>query len=368
MRHIEKQQERFQISIPTPHNKLFKDGIRHPLLYLWDAWSYVESDVIHLYCLALSRLKLDGTPLLPKERNDYPFHVRHFTSRDEGKTWKDEGCFLSPETWSKESNHYTVWSGSIEALSNGEKLTAFTALERMYPNHDFLQNIALAISNDGFTIDQIIDMNMSSPFRDWEEITKKGYYFDSRDKLGSNEGEEGGPILSWRDPFIFINNDGKINLFWGAKESPTKSALVRAELEEDKNGYKMTKLFPPKTVPGGEGFTQLELPKVLYDEERKLYYLMISTCNRLYEGQSDQEVDKRVRIYVSDSLDGEWEVLNDNIFGGKNLFGPTVLKTDFKNNQLLCIAPYTEAVENDLCLTFSSVFTIQLDTLKVEFL
>lgn len=354
--------------IPPPYHHNFENGIRHPLLHLWDAWSYVEADIMHLYCLAISRLKPDGTQLQPMERNDFPFHIRHFTSENAGSSWKDEGCFLKPEAWSKKFNSYTIWSGSIEVLPDGRKLVAFTALEKVDSNHRFLQNIVLAVSDDGYVIDQVADIALSSPRRDWEKITKKGYYLDVPEKLGSNTGEGGGPILAWRDPFVFLDNNEKINLFWGAKVSPTASALVRAKLKKDGPFYKITKLFPPVTVPDGNEFTQLELPKVLHDKEKELYYLIISSCNRLYEGQSDEEVDKGVRVYKSHSIDGPWKALGGKILGSENLFGPTVLKTDFKNNRLLCIAPYTDAAENNLSLTFSPVFYVYLDTLKVEFL
>ncbi|MDY7395901.1 hypothetical protein UMM65_11650 [Aureibaculum sp. 2210JD6-5] len=353
--------------IPPPYNRKFENGIRHPLLYLWDAWSYVEGDMIHLYCLAISRFKPDGTLLQPMERNGFPFHIRHFTSDDSGRNWKDEGCFLKSELWSKKLNCNTVWSGSIEPLADGRKLVAFTGLESVDSSRNFLQNIVLGVTNNGYNIDQVSDIALSSPLRDWKEITKKGYYLDVPEKLGNNKGEDGGPILAWRDPFIFVDKDEKINLFWGGKISPKKSALVRAELKKDQEFYRIEKLFPPVTVPDGNEFTQLELPKVLYDKEEDLYYLVISTCNRLYEGQFDDEVDKGVRLYKSDSIDGPWTILGEKILGSENLFGPTVLKTDFENNRLLCIAPYTDAAEDNLSLTFSPVFYISLDNLNVEF-
>lgn len=368
MRKTSVNQEDKLLQIPPPYSHEFNNGIRHPLLYLWDAWSYIETDIIHLYCLALSRLKSDGTPLQPIERNDFPFHIRHFTSDNKGESWKDQGCFFKPELCSKKLNCYSIWSGSVEALSDGNKLIAITALEKFDSEHNFIQNIVLATSRDGYIIDQVADIALSSPTRDWNEITEKGYYLDVPEKLGSNAGEGGGPILSWRDPFIFLDIDKNINLFWGGKISPTKSALVRAELKKDGALYKIDKLFPPVTVPDGNEFTQLELPKVLFDKEKGLYYLVISSCNRLYEGQLDEEVDKGVRIYKSVSIDGPWESLGGKILGSENLFGPTVLKADFKNNRLLCIAPYTDAADSDLSLTFSPVFYIYLDTLRVEFL
>ena len=120
-----------ELPIPPPYNHKFNNGIRHPLLHLWDSWSYMDADIMHLYCLAVSRLKPDGTPLRPMERNDFPFHIRHFTSDNVGKSWKDEGCFLKRDALSKNFNFYTIWSGSVDVLPDGRKLVAFTALENV---------------------------------------------------------------------------------------------------------------------------------------------------------------------------------------------------------------------------------------------
>lgn len=354
------------MDIPSPHAYDFENGINHPLLYLWDAWSYIENDTIHLYCLAVSRIKPDGTPLQPIERNEFPFHIRHFTSNNNGLSWKDEGCFLNIDRCASQFECHNIWSGSISNVSTGEKLFAFTSLEQVDDKHQFLQNIALASSKDGYEVDEILNFDLSSPRKDWEYITNKGYYLGKPDLLGSNDGDENGPIMAWRDPFIFLDKNANINLFWGGKVSATRSALVRAEL--DKGTYLISKLHEPTIVPDGNEFTQLELPKVVHDEEGGLFYLMISTCNRMYEGQSDDEVDKGVRMYKSESLDGPWISLGKKILGSEHLFGPTVLRTDFQNNRLLCIAPYTDAAEEKLSLTFSSVFYLYLDDLRVEFL
>lgn len=356
-----------KINIPTAHKTKFENGIQHPTLHLWDAWSYIENNTVHLYCLAVSRIKQDGTALKPSERNDFPFHIRHFTSENNGTSWKDEGCFLNLKTIRQKHDYHSVWSGSVKPLANGKKLVAFTGLEKIDSNHKFLQNITLAISKDGYTIDQIENVTLSSPSRDWKEITNTGYYLNALN-LGGNEGEVNGPILAWRDPFIFIDGAGKINLFWGGKVAPRKSALVRAIITESNEGYKISKLFPPTTVPDEEDFTQLELPKIVYDKERNLYYLIISTCNRLYEKQPDSEVDKGVRLYKSESIEGPWESLGDKILNSEHLFGLSILKTDFENNRLLCISPYTDAANDTLSLTFAPVFYVYLDTLRVEFL
>lgn len=353
---------------PAPFDLEFKNGIKHPDLYLWDAWSYAEGEDIHLYCLAVPRIKEDGSIMDPSERNNFPFHIRHFSSNCEGKNWKDEGCFLSPNDWPENEKYYTVWSGSIEPLSGGNKLAAFTTLEKSSANHMFIQNIGLALSRNGVEIDTYVDMTLSSALRDWEQIRTSGYYLDISENIGSNDGEEGGPILAWRDPFIFVHDNDSVSLFWAGKISPTKSALVRTSLVKEEDGFRINKLYPPVTVPDSNEFTQLELPKVYFNKKADLYYLIISTCNRLYEGQSDKEVDKSVRIYSSSSINGPWKSLGNKILASENLFGLTVLKTDFENDRLLCIAPYTDAADIDKRLTFSNPFYIYLDPLKVVFI
>lgn len=352
--------------IPYAYEKKFVNGIRHPYLFLWDSWSYVEDNFIHLYCLAISRLKPNGDELKPSERNDFPFHIRHFTSTDEGLSWRDEGCFLSPDDVSK-LNFRTIWSGSVSLMPDGKKLVAYTGLEHLDSDHSYRQNIAIAISNDGYATSHIMNEPLSSPLRDWNNIIDKGYYLDTVDNLGSNVGENDGPIMSWRDPFIFYDKDEKLNLFWAAKLGPRVGAMARATLKSDGKNFVIEELHPSVTVPDFNEFTQLEVPKVLFDEDNERYYLVISSCNRLYENQPDSEISKEVRLYTSNDINGPWESLGDTILGEQHLFGLTVLKTDFKNKRLLCIAPYTELAEDNLMLTFPPVFYIYLDPLRVEF-
>jgi len=353
--------------IPDAYGEMFANGIRHPKLYLWDAWSYVEDNIIHLYSLAVSRLKPDGSVLHPNDRNDFPFHIRHFTSSDDGISWKDQGCFLNIDDTSK-LNFRTIWSGSVELMPNGQKLVAFTGLEKLDDNHRFRQNIALGISEDGFEVNTIQNQSISSPIRDWKSITDKGYYLDVADNLGSDLGEKDGPIMSWRDPFIFYDKQHKLNLFWAAKTSPRTGTMARATLKPNGTFFEIEVLHPPIAVPDIDDFTQLEVPKIVYDDLKGRYYLIIASCNRLYESQPDSEISKEVRAYTSKHIDGPWETLGDKILGKEHLFGITILKSDFKNNRLLCIAPYTEAASDDVMLTFAPPFYLYLDALRVEFI
>lgn len=356
--------------IPEAYNLPFTGGIIHPELFLWDAWSYHENSILHLYCLAVSRSKKDGTPLNPAERNSYPFHMRHFSSGDKGKTWKDEGGFLKARPGQGKHDSRTIWSGSVELLPDGKKLVAYTGLWEVDKDRCFLQNIALAISNDGSTINLIGDEAVSSPVRDWDKIRAKGYYLDAPERMGHKDGENGGPIMAWRDPFVFIDNEQRIHLFWAAKTDSHKSAMAHALLQNDGDLYQIAELFPPTTLPDGEKFTQLELPKILHDRNKEIYYLIVSTCNRIYEGQSDDEVDKSVRLYKSSSINGPWEpwgIKGSIVLREENLFGLTVLETDFKNDRLLCMAPYTDAAPDELSLTFAKAFYINLNPVDVLF-
>ncbi len=353
--------------IPPPYPDLFKNGIVHPQLYLWDSWSFVEDGTVHLYCLALSRVKPDGMPLESVDRNKYPFHIRHFTSVDFGKNWRDEGRFLSALDWNDQSEAYTVWSGGIERLSDGRKLAAFTALTKTDVEHPFIQHIGLVISSDGFELDSDIKTAISSPVSDRKEILDKGYYLGPEAELGTQEGEEGGPILAWRDPFVFVHEDDSVSLLWAAKINALRGAIARATLKKVGNSYELAELMPAVAMPDMESFTQLECPKVVYDKLSKTYYLLISVCNRLDERQPESEVDKGINIYKSNSIDGPWESCGPRVLGDRNLFGLTVLQTDFENDRLLCVAPYTEVAGSVKALTFAPVFYIYLNPLRVVY-
>ena len=186
--------------------------------------------------------------------------------------------------------------------------------------------------------------------------------------LGNDEGEEGGPILAWRDPFVFVHEDESVSLLWAAKISALRGAVARAKLKKVGDSYELDELMPAVAMPDKETFTQLECPKVVFDKDSQTYYLLISVCNRIDESQPESEVGKGINVYKSKSIDGPWESCGPRILGDRNLFGPTVLKTDFENDRLLCIAPYTEVAGPIKALTFAPVFYIYLNPLRVDYL
>lgn len=349
--------------LPAAHPEVFVGGINHPTLYLWDAWSYRDEGGLHLYCLAVSRTDAAGRRFDPATRNERAFHVRHFVSTDNGTSWIDAGVFQEPRSGSGLFDSRTIWSGSIAPLNNGDKLVAYTGIRESAPETPFRQSIGLAMSRDGSKADRCYDAPISCSDRDWQAITDRGYYLSDKSDLGSRDGENGGPILAWRDPFVFIEGD-TIHLFWGAKTGSHRSAMAHATIARTETGFALTELFEPVTVPDGHEFTQLELPKILHDGVGGRYYLIISTCNRRYEGQTDAEVDKRVRLYSSTSLNGPWAPnrANDSTIldADSNLFGMTVLDADFETGRLFCLSPYTDAADDRLGLTISETFTVDL--------
>jgi hypothetical protein len=353
--------------LPPPVPQPFHGAISHPDLYLWDAWSYAEAGTLHLYCLAVERNRYDGTPLPPNERNNAPFHIRHFASPDHGESWSDEGCLLATRSGQGLADSRTVWSGSMTPLPDGQKLLAYTGLYERDVDHCFAQALMLALT-DGYAVTDRPEAPLLCPLRDRELIVAAGYYLAALDDIGNREGEGGGPVMAWRDPFAFIDDQNRIHLFWSAKTAPCEGALGHALLRREGNDFRLDSLLPPTLLPDGERFTQFELPKVYHDAPNGQFYLLASTCNRTDERQRDEEVDKRLRLYRSDSLDGPWLPWSPqgSVLPGLDcLFGMTVLKADFDRRSLLCMAPYTDAAGPDLGLTFSPSFRIYLDSVKV---
>lgn len=358
------------ITIPQPFSQPFVNGIRHPDLYLWDAWSFVDSgNTIHLYSLAVSRTKPDGAPLLPADRNGFPFHIRHFTSDDDGLTWTDQGSLMTRRDDPVMPDALTIWSGSIEPLPDGKVLLAYTGLYDAGAAHCFCQNLMLALT-DGSRIISRASEPILCPRRDWDMIIRAGYYLAQRENLGHKDGEDGGPIMGWRDPFIFIDPDGLINLFWSAKVSPKEGAMGHATLRRDGDDFQLVQLHPPISLPDGPKFTQFELPKIYWNSAIKSYILIASTCSRQHENQPDAEVQKVMRAYRSASLRGPWQIFagKDSALEGLDLlFGMTVLKTEHQGGQLLCIAPFTDCVDPEIRLTFAPRFHLDLDSLESTF-
>jgi hypothetical protein len=350
------------VDIPPPSKILFRHGVDHPDLWLWDAWTVEDGDTLTLFTLALARQNAKGEPVTPADRNDYPFHVRRFASQDGGASWRDKGAFLSPGPAAGGVMAHNVWSGSA-IMSEGRMLFGFTGVRKPAPGRSFLQSICLLpVLPDGAAPTPADTIVISDPEADYQEITDAGYYLGPREILGDDRGEQGGPILAWRDPFLFARADGSIDAFWAAKTSPTSPAVAHARLTRRGGGFRC-KLLTPISLPDGADFTQAEVPKVYRDPEGAGYLLLISTCNRLREDQPDTEVSKEMRLYRAVRPEGPWRPYRGDesiIPGITHLFGGAFSTFERSANTATLIAPYTEMSAARKQLTFAPPVTIDL--------
>jgi hypothetical protein len=341
------------VPIPPATDIIFKGGIKHPDLWLWDSWTRKAGSKHYLYCLALSRTTINGEKIAPHQRNAYPFHVRQFTSSNGGQSWRDEGAFFTPSTAANSNSDANIWSGSVEQHLSGVLLFAFTGIKKLNADRPFLQSICLAQPGGQAVPDIHI---ISDPEKDYDLIRDSGYYLGPRDQLGDRNGEEGGPILAWRDPYIFIDASGKTHLFWSAKSDPQTPVIAHASITKVGGKWQLEKLHPPICLPDGHDYTQAEVPKLYQDKKRDCYYLLVSSCDRLCEGQADDSISKQLRLYKSLTIEGPWHSYcqqGSRLSGLEGLFGGSILDADFESGDALIIAPYTEMAAPDFQLTFA---------------
>ncbi len=344
--------------LPSIYPYALERVIAHPALMLWDSWACDRSGVWYLYCLALAKKDIDGNHIQPSERNNYQFHIRQFTSDDMGGTWWDKGVFMTPQMVSSDFAKRNIWSGSALPLQDGRMLMSFTGIREVSEEQPFIQSLGLAISKDGLSVASIQEIPLSCPLRDYDEILSLGYYLGPKDQLGHREGEEGGPILAWRDPYLLPSGDGSIDVFWSAKTSPKVGAIAHATMIEKQNGFVISELHSPITLPDSHLFTQAELPKIYLDTKTGTYFCFVAACDRLYEGQDDNEVHKLTRLYTATQVRGPWypwQSGNSEVLGLDGLFGGSIVEENYAECSFTMIAPYTEMVGPPLELTFAAV-------------
>ncbi len=352
------------LSIPPASALCFERGIAHPDLWLWDSWTTEANGELHLYILAMNRFEMSGASTLPDNRNDYPFHIRHFVSADGGESWRDEGAFLTPEAVGDGAFARNVWSGCMVARETGGWLCGFTGIRELGAERPFLQTICIGESEDGSTMDRPPVEALSCPLRDYEMILEAGYYLPPRDELGAQSGEEGGPILAWRDPFIVETGADILEVFWSAKIGPARPAVAHATVRFVEGRGAIETLHPPMTLPDGAGITQAEVPKLYPDRSTGEWYMLISACDRLNENQPAEEVSKNLRLYRSDSLRGPWRPAfaesRTVVEGADLLFGASIINPDFANGRFSLLGPYTEYASETRQLTFAPILNLRM--------
>lgn len=349
------------VEIPPPAETVFRLGIKHPDLWLWDSWTCSMGGKLHLFTLALARRNRGGDPIAPGERNAYPFHIRRFVSTDGGQCWRDCGAYLEPSEAGAGVMAHNIWSGSA-ALVGDEVFFGFTGVRKPAPGRSFLQSICLLrASVNGVRPDAAGAIVISDPQADYDAIRARGYYLGPRDSLGEDAGEEGGPILAWRDPFFLARDDGAVDVFWSAKIAPVSPAIAHARLTPRDSGFTID-LLEPIIPPDASEYTQAEVPKI-YRLRRREFLMLLSTCNRVREDQPDSEVVKEMRLYRSDAPEGPWRTCYGEagrVRAAGGLFGGSIVSIDGAAGVATLLAPYTEMAPPNLQLTFAPLIEVSL--------
>ena len=279
--------------------RVFHRSILSEDWYLWDNYGYSDGGTIHIYSQAADKVSC----AVPEERFSRAYW-RHFTSQDNGLTWRDEGPVFSAQGEADAFDSKTIWSGSVIQRPDGRVVAAYTGLQR---GSLARQSMAMALSTDGYRFDRVDPRRpLLSPLLDYDELQSKGYYLGPRETIGDTEQEEDGTFLCFRDPFLFLDEAGRTHLFFAAKARQGDrivGALGHA-LFTDEAQLRDLEILPPRFVPDAGDFNLLELPNVFLRHD--VYYLVISTSVLEYFGQPDEQAQKSVRIYRSASLDGPW--------------------------------------------------------------
>jgi hypothetical protein len=352
-----------RVEVPPLHDDVFTDGICHPALWLWDSWFARGDEELNLYCLALARSETNGTPITPAQRNDHSFHVRRFSSNDAGRSWRDRGAALLPGAAKDGSDHDNIWSGSAICLPEGCSkeawLHAYTGISHLGPDRSFVQSLLFS----GGTLEgpRHLPVRASShPVRDREAIVAAGYYLPESNIIGANRGEEDGPILAWRDPFVFRDGE-RIGVLWSAKSSPRTPVIGHGTLKLEDGDWKLD-LRPPIILPDSGIFTQAEVPKLARHMPSGDWLMLVSACDRLYENQPASEITKNLRLYRASTIEGPWRAALTNgpvLPGLAHSFGASFLSDRVEGNTLRLITPITENATEPLVI--APVRTVEVD-------
>lgn len=300
--------------------------------YIWDGWlmDAVENGKPVLFRYALSA----NANLKPSERHDVAA-VRFASSRDAGRSWKDEGLIFSPRTdgvWPNQA----VWTSNTMIIDGTWYLWMTGRSREDYvpgkPRQGMgtLQKIGRATSKDGRTWSQpevLLDGTTS-------EALQLGYDVTEDDKV----------FTAFRDPMVFKDPDfstnNKLHMVFATKERVTFSdgerkaiavlPTVGHAISTDKTGdFKKWELQRPLRLPHYNALNdydlsrlqspakirQVEVPYVVnrVDRNGKTHtYLFISTQHNPEEPTNDLK-QAAFRGYVSaNGLTGPFEPLYKN--------------------------------------------------------
>ncbi len=256
---------------PIPFNNVFKAQVDHPYIQSTDNWGLKVNHVIHRYALSAPK------KYSPSER-DFYFHWRHFTSTDNGKTWKDLGIALQAD----HDHAKALWSGNVIYTKEKLFLAAYTELSNQAK---YYQKIGLAISRNGHDFKYLSPENLIDVQDYRPSFERLGYYVDF-ENLG-NGAELDQNIMAFRDPFLFYNKNGELEILIAMKakrNGKVVSCLGRAKLKINTQGnFEGLAFEKPIFLPDSEQFKQVELPNFFTVDKKQ--YLVVSTTNRISQSQ-----------------------------------------------------------------------------------
>ena len=333
--------------------------------YLWDAWSFVEPGKWHLYCLGLHKYDSTGSLISPDHRNDHQFHIHHFDSVDEGRTWTDRGIFQKANICANGADSGNVWSGDSHRTTEGDYWFAATGIRAIDSEHPFVQSLMLGKSSTPDSFDGVMTPVLMAD-EHYAQLTAKGYFLDGQGALGHRDGELGGSILALRDPFIVdlrdTDSQTMVDVVFAAKAAGGVPAMGHIRVSLVGDVAELVEICSPITLPDAHLFTQFEVPKVVFDTKSKRYLLLGSTADRVDESQAEEEVNRYLRLYYANDLRGPWSTATlegSELLGAGCRFGATILEYHSNTQELVCLAPLTTMDESG-GLFFDFPFTVDL--------
>lgn len=322
--------------------------IKSDEFYIWDNWGYMTAEGnIHIHAQYCERNLCQS----PEDRY-WNAKIQHFVSTDQGESFTDKGTVVDTSRENDDFDSYNIWSGCAYELKDGRVISLYTGLssptKSLSGNRKYtLQSIGAAISEDGGKTFTKESEPIISPTRDYELLKDLGYYLGPKESLGEIDDPDG-TFMCLRDPELFIEGT-TIHMLFACKVSceDVSSGIkngVGHVIIKDFDNLGSIEIMKPLFVAEETDYNQLELPGLIKHDSR--YFLIVSTTNLEYIGQADTDVEKTVRIFVTDHLEnGVWQPFGDegeHIFIDSKkdgIYGPKIVH-NYKIDEMFCFRPF----------------------------
>ncbi|WLR51442.1 hypothetical protein LC040_00620 [Bacillus tianshenii] len=265
--------------------------------FLWDFWVYEEDGEYHLFYL---QAPLDPDPH-SRHRNA---SIGHAVSTDLFE-WKEIGTALTADNDEAAWDSVSTWTGCT--LKKGDTYYMF-----------YTARSKKDVADDGYVgHTQRIGVALSKDLYHWEKyegnpvITADERYYEKQ--LQAYNKHEG-----WRDPdIVFDEKTGYYYMFVTARDKtgdPRERGCIGRARSKDLLNWEA---LPPAASP--HLFTDMEVPSLHYRNGK--WYMLFAVKEEWYSEEYKQQIAPKKpqtgEIYfVSDSLDGEFVPLDDNVLIG----------------------------------------------------